>query len=384
MRPLRIASAVALGLLGLALPTSAQKADSGAEPRESARFSSLERLNAYYDDQFLELDRRRIADLTALASKAQMPEAELAYQEAFNLAVTRELYDAAEKAAIDCLASDKISAPTRTYAHFIRIMAATSRSKYNEALENLGQFLKSAATTANAANGNNPNQLDPSTYYAIGEALLQRLEAAGEYEIARRVADLFVTSSLDQNIKGHFNGRLGRINMVGQPAPPIAGKGVDDELVSLADLKGKVVLIDFFATWTPNSTAQISQNNALYAKYQDKGFTILGIDMDAMLDQYRGDPSRVLPNLRRYLVAMRVAWPVLVNGHGQDNYAKAYNVNEVPATFLVGRDGKILHVELQGSELDQAIAKALREPAPAGSAAPPGSQPAAKPAPKGR
>ena len=131
--------------------------------------------------------------------------------------------------------------------------------------------------------------------------------------------------------------------------------------MSLADLKGKVVLIDFWATWCPPCVASIPALNALAQKYHDQGFVILGVNVDAMHEDVK-EASTALQSVRRFLVKHRVTWLNLLNGQGKDDFAAAYSVEQIPANFLVGRDGKIVAVEQNGDMLERDIVRAWRSP----------------------
>jgi len=371
MRTYRIASALAVGALSVGLSAAAQEgraggaraSDEATKARAGDGFASVEALNAHYQDQFQLLERRRIADLTKLAAGLSGPEAEMAYQDIFNAAVARDQYAAAAKAAEQYLDSAKGDPRTRALATLVDIIAAADRQEYGRSLERLARFLKSSSTSAQSAQGKaDPNapQLDPRTTFAIGEAFLQRLIRDGQYTTARRAADIFVKDSPDPEVQKHFRSRLGRIDMLGKPAPAINANDLDGQPVNLADLKGKVVLIDFWATWAPPSVASIPHYNALAQQFKDKDFAIVGVNLDGMRDDLRRAGSgQVAHALRQYLVQARVSWPVILNGTGDKDIARAYGVTEIPATFLVDRSGKIVHVELSGAELDKAVAEAV-------------------------
>ena len=117
--------------------------------------------------------------------------------------------------------------------------------------------------------------------------------------------------------------------------------------MSLAELAGKVVLIDFWATWCPPCVASIPAFDAIARKYHDKGFVILGVNVDAMHEDVQ-EARKALPVVRRFLVGHRVTWTNLLNGEGAGDFASAYGVEQIPANFLVGRDGKIVAVEQDG------------------------------------
>jgi thiol-disulfide isomerase/thioredoxin len=366
MTAIRITSALVLGAWGLGLFTPAgvhaqdrPKTAAAPEGQASAKadqghqaFQSLEELNAHYAQQMTELDRRQIADLTALASRQTGNQAELTYQQLFRLAVARDLYDAAAKAAQDYTASDQPNPNTRALATFIDIIAKADRGQYDAALQDLQAFVKRSL----ASNARADQKLDPDTFFAVGESFLQRLVQSGRYDVARKVCALF-SDYPDPVIKGHYASTLGRIDMLGKPAPPIQGTDVDGKKVNLADHKGKVVLVDFWATWAPACVTQIPDFKNLLSEYGDQGFEILGVNLDGMRQGI--NPSGVLPMVRRFLVSFRVTWPNLLNGRDQGDFTRAYGVTEIPADFLIGRDGKILSVDLSRTELEKAIAKAL-------------------------
>ena len=127
----------------------------------------------------------------------------------------------------------------------ISLIARADRGEYDRSLEDLIGFIKSRA----AAQIPEEQRLPPPLLFAVGEAYLQRLIQGGRYDIARKVCQLAVATRSDPAIKAHFEKRLARLDMVGKPAPEIERKDVNGKLVRLADLKGKVVLVEFWATW---------------------------------------------------------------------------------------------------------------------------------------
>ncbi len=73
--------------------------------------------------------------------------------------------------------------------------------------------------------------------------------------------------------------------------------------------------------------------------------------------------KKVLPTVRRFLVGHRIGWTNVLNSEGAADFAAAYGVEEIPANFLIGRDGKVIAVEQSGEALEKAVAEALKVPA---------------------
>lgn len=135
----------------------------------------------------------------------------------------------------------------------------------------------------------------------------------------------------------------------GAPFPPFDEKDMNGKPFSLAAFKGKVVLVDFWATWCPPCVAEMPNVVAAYKKYHDKGFEIAGISLDE---------SRSA--LDAFLKKNDMTWPQYFDGKGWDNVlAGKYGIRSIPATFLLDRDGKIIDRDLRGEDLEKAVAKAV-------------------------
>ena len=292
------------------------------------------------------------------------------------MAIARDRYEAAAEAAAAYLArapekpkgkgkekgKDEPSVGTqlRGMATFVDAVHKVNREKYPEALKEIDRFLK----------GQGPgNAVEPNLIYAVGEAFLQRLVRAGRYDVAKQACELFIKDDADPAIKAHFASRLSRVNLLGKPAPPIEAPDVDGNPTSLADLKGKVVLVDFWATWCPPCIAAIPAHRDLLDRFGPKGFEILGVNLDearegAEADKEKDkdksqDDSKARSAVRHFLVEFGVPWTVVFNGAGKADFAKAFGVTDLPTSFLIDRDGKIIHVEQAGPELEKAIAAAV-------------------------
>lgn len=111
----------------------------------------------------------------------------------------------------------------------------------------------------------------------------------------------------------------------------ISFTAVDGREVKLADLKGKVVLVDFWATWCVPCIKAMPDIKKLYEEFHDKGFEIIGISLDSDKEK-----------LESYLAKENITWPQYFDGAGWDNeIARQYGIESIPATFLIGADGLI-------------------------------------------
>ena len=118
------------------------------------------------------------------------------------------------------------------------------------------------------------------------------------------------------------------------PAPDFALKDADGKVVHLSDYKGKVVLLDFWATWCGPCKIEIPWFIDFQKKYQDKGFVVLGVSMD--------DEGWQI--VKPFLTNLKVNYRVVL---GTDQTAQAYGgVDALPTTFLIDRDNKIAAVHV--------------------------------------
>lgn len=135
---------------------------------------------------------------------------------------------------------------------------------------------------------------------------------------------------------------------VGKEFPDFKVKDTEGKELSLSEYKGKVVLVDFWATWCGPCMKEMPNVIKAYTKYHDKGFEIIGISFDKSKEK-----------LDKVTKEKKMTWRQYFDGKGWGNLlGKKFGIRSIPATFLVGKDGKIIAKNLRGDDLEKALAKA--------------------------
>jgi thiol-disulfide isomerase/thioredoxin/protein-disulfide isomerase/uncharacterized membrane protein len=139
----------------------------------------------------------------------------------------------------------------------------------------------------------------------------------------------------------------------------IAGPTLDGQTIDLRDYRGKVVLVDFWATWCGFCVEETPYLQRLYEKYHAQGLEIIGVNVDHTKE-----------NLQRFVADNHLPWPQIFfdedGRRGRDNpVSRQHLIRGFPQMVLVDRTGKVVDLQLRGHKLEAAIAGALGvEPTP--------------------
>jgi thiol-disulfide isomerase/thioredoxin len=148
--------------------------------------------------------------------------------------------------------------------------------------------------------------------------------------------------------------QLRQVAAVGKPfelsfTDAISGKTIDVQ----KDLKGKVVVVDFWATWCGPCVAEMPKNKELYKQFKDKGVEFIGISLDQPEDQ--GGLSK----LKEFVKTNDIQWPQYYQGNGwASEFSSGWGINSIPRVFIVDANGKLVSTEARG-KLEQMIPELL-------------------------
>lgn len=153
-----------------------------------------------------------------------------------------------------------------------------------------------------------------------------------------------------QELGTSFAAKLRLLMLPGKPME-ISGSLLDGATFDPKSLAGKVVLVDFWATWCGPCIAEIPNVIAEYEKYHDKGFEVIGISLDEEKDK-----------VDAFVAEHKIPWPILYAGKGwQDPVAQFYGISGIPQMILIGRDGNVITVNARGEKLGERLAELFKE-----------------------
>jgi thiol-disulfide isomerase/thioredoxin len=199
--------------------------------------------------------------------------------------------------------------------------------------------------------------LDPAAI-RLAMNLAQSVEQSGEDKLAaatyRDMAKVLATSD-DEDIAElvkTMEGSARRLDLVGNKML-LTGKTLDGKDFQWDDYRGKVVLVDFWATWCGPCRAMLPRLVELHEQYRDRGFDIVGINLD--------DEAEAVES---FLKENELPWTTLFDSHEDAEQAMGqyYGIRVIPTTVLVGKDGKVLATGLHGEAITAAVTDLLGPP----------------------
>ena len=138
-------------------------------------------------------------------------------------------------------------------------------------------------------------------------------------------------------------------SQVNFPARDFTSRDLAGNEITLSDYRGKVVLLDFWATGCPSGVRELPNVKRVYDEYKGQGFVVIGINLDT---------DRAV--LEAFLQKAGIDWPQVFDGRGWRNRVSLlYGVNAIPSKFLIDRDGIIRYTNLRDWRLERRVERLL-------------------------
>lgn len=222
---------------------------------------------------------------------------------------------------------------------FVKLAAARNAAAFRQIVGELVDFLRAAPLQSDGAQlalkagelaeGTGDDKLAGETYASMAELF------AGEPKLAAAVKQM--------------QGCARRLKLVGNTME-LEGKTLDGKPLDWEKYRGKVVLVDFWATWCGPCMAEVKNIKENYQKYHDKGFEVVGISLDRNIST---------PQLAEFVKKEAVPWTICRDADALRHMAEYYGISGIPNMILVGRDGKVVSLHVRGNTLGPQIEKAL-------------------------
>ena len=359
MRRVVIALVAVAAATGFAqAPKKADAVKPAAAAQAAGPAASLSELNEKFDRLAEEAEKKVKTDrLAALESylgdkkNADKADALDGRIQAANLAMDLEKFDVAKTHAEKAVeaAKDEKLAPKKIDA---QLLAGRAHAKLGSKPEVVKGMLMALIEGADQS-----KQYTLQAAFNATNALADYLVGVGDKDGAVKAWETLTDKIPDEGLGEMAKGEIETIKLIGEApkAFPEGAKDTEGKPLSLADYKGKVLLIDFWATWCGPCMVEMPNVVAAYKKYQAKGFEIVGVSLDN---------ERSIEKMPDVMKDKGMTWRQFADGKGwESEIGQLYGVRSIPATYLLDRDGKVHRMGLRGKDLEAAIEKLLATPA---------------------
>jgi len=276
-------------------------------------------------------DRSLLADLKEyIRAKPEAADLDQAYLIVFEKAIENDWFVENEEQARRYLETQPDGA-VAPMARIVSTMARADASEFDQALADYEALLGGLGQ---------PEQEEFAANFA--DSLARKAIATGRVDVARRVFEGLSRRYGDSpTLRQRVEDEIRRLDRVGKPAPELIVRDLAGDTLRLSDLRGKVVLVDFWATWCAPCLEQLPAMSAAYEKFRSRGFEIVGVSLD----------ETVQP-LADFLRQREIPWKQVHGATSGGDPVAAFGITSIPASFLVAPDGTIVRLDPRGADLE--------------------------------
>lgn len=224
-------------------------------------------------------------------------------------------------------------------AQRVRCMAMAAQGEFEEALVVFESLLAQS----------NPQTAD--AMLSVGLSLAVKARIANNLGISRDIYErLSAAFPFNQKVSKMAQSGLLKHDLLGKPAPKLGVPDMEGKPVDWEQYKGKVVLVDFWATWCGPCIQEMPNLKKMYADLHDQGFEIIGVNQDGDVEQ-----------VKKFLESAGITWPQIMDNDDELKLSQRYEVVLLPSTILVDRNGIVAQFDVRGGEIRPQVEQLLKK-----------------------
>ncbi len=323
-----------------------------AQAPAAGEFGSFDALQRFYtqkqQDARLAIEKERLTALKAYLPKAKPEELETVHLSIMQSTIVLEQFDQLVALTDSFLAGFSKSS-----------MIWDVRGMRTNALLKLGRLdqARKEWETATANFEKDESQRDfvqPvfETAMEIADGYLDKLDTRGAGEIYDLLSKKL--AFLGAQLKPILDPQREALAWIGKEPPALEGKSLESKSMNWADYRGKVVILQFWATWCGPCMALMPELQGVYREFHGQGFEIIGINLDSDM-----------ANVKSFLSKQALPWSQIFDADANGANARKFGVTAIPRVFIVNREGKIVRAAMPGEGYSQFIRRLMTRPAPA-------------------